>query len=165
MKLQSVSESIKIVNEGHVDTDQMMYADAIAKVLQTNKSELGNVWTAEIVDASSDFVGGSGGGRIKYIRPAVPDEVDFSITIENRKSPEPKLGEDGLPIPDSGDNVQEETGDVKISVSINDNPAVEETFKDQALANITQVVTDFVVSVVNEHHQKQKVAANESKKK
>lgn len=160
-RLRLISESIQIVNEGHVDTDAMMYADGISKALQLKKTELGNMWTAEIVESSSDYVTGNGGGRIKYTKPAVPDEVTFSVEIENRKSPEPQLDEFGQPIPDSGDNVAEEMGDVKVTVSINGNQECEETFKDQALAGLKEIVTGFVMNCVDQYHQK--VSVNEHK--
>ncbi len=167
-KLQTVSESLKsrIVNEGHVDTDKMMYADSIAKALQKNKSELGNVWTTDIVDAGSDYVSGNGGGTIKYTRPATPDEIQYSVTIDNRKSPEPELDDQGMPIENTGDNVAEDTGDVTICVSINDNKIEDHTFPNQSLCGLSQLVVDYVASIVSEYHSKQKVeVTNEARSK
>lgn len=156
MRLQTISESIKLVSEAHVDTDQMMYADGIAKAMQTQKTELSNLWSAEILNSSSDFVTGNGGGRIKYTIPSVPNEVDFRVELLNRKSPEPQIDELGNEV--AGDDVPEDTADVKISVSINDNPIQETTLTSQPLTGLLEAVTSSVMSIVNEYNQKQKVA-------
>lgn len=169
-KLKSIRESLNIVddqpakgkksvNEAHVETDKMMYADVIAKEIQKQKTELNNLFQAEITDSSSDYETGNGGGRIKIIRPAVPDELEYHVELENIKDPTPSTNELGEEVP--GDNVPEPIADVTISVSMNDGKMEQEKLKALPLAGLKEAVVTFVMAKTMEHYQKQKV--NEAK--
>jgi len=157
-RLQTISESLKSsVNEAHVDTDKLMYADSIAKALQQQKTELGNVWSAEIMNSGSDDTNGNGGGRIKYTIPATPSEVEYQVEIENHRTPGPKLDDQGVPIP--GEEITQDLADVLVTVSIDDSPCAVKHLKDQSISGLKDVIKDIVVSAVKDHHKKQRVAA------
>lgn len=155
-RLRTISESLSLspVNEAHVDTDKMMYADSIAKALQQEKTELGNLWAAEIMNSGSDGTNGNGGGRIRYTIPATPSEVEYQVQIENHRTPGPKLDDHGFPIP--GEEISEDLADVLITISIDDNPIAVKHLKDQFMVDLKDVIKDIVVSEVKNHHKKQR---------
>jgi len=128
----------------------MMYADMIAKALQQQKTELGNLWSAEIINSGSDGVNGNGGGRIKYTIPAVPSEVEFNVQIENHRTPGPKLDDQGVPIP--GEEITHDLVDALLTIAIDDNPIAVKHLKDQPMTDLKNVIGNMVVNVVTDYH-------------
>lgn len=132
----------------------MMYADSIAKELQQLKTELGNLWSAEIINSGSDETNGNGGGRIRYIIPATPCDVEYEVKISNHNTPGPKLDKGGVPIP--GEEITQDTVDALIIVTINGNPVDVKVFKNQPSTNLNTLVKDTVLSAIKNYHAKDK---------